>query len=78
MLRATPRRRTHVVSLAAEPAALRARITDDGAGFEPSEDQARSLGLSGMIERASLVGGDVAISSAPGQGTTVVLEVPIE
>ena len=31
----------------------------------------------GMEERASLVGGRLTIESAPGSGTTVVVEVPL-
>jgi len=35
------------------------------------------LGLYGMEERASLVGGRLTVESAPGSGTTVVVEVPL-
>ena len=48
------------------------RVTDDGAGFEGA-GRADALGLSGMRERALLVGGDLSISSRPGAGTTVQL-----
>jgi len=33
--------------------------------------------LTGMHERARLVGGSVALHSEPGKGTTIVVEVPI-
>lgn len=48
------------------------RVRDDGAGFD-SVPRPGSLGLSGMRERALLVGGDLSISSRPGAGTTVQL-----
>jgi signal transduction histidine kinase len=54
-------------------------VTDNGVGFRP--DDARRLvwgdGLSGMRERASLIGGDLRVLSAPGLGTTVSLVVPL-
>ena len=51
-------------------------VGDDGAGF--TFDQAtRGLGIGGMRERALLVGGDLAVESRPGIGTSVRLFVPI-
>lgn len=49
-------------------------VEDDGAGFEPRQVSSRGggLGLAGMRERMGLIGGTLAIRSAPGQGTTVV------
>jgi len=57
-------------------------LIDDGYGFNLSEvtsdpSQGRGLGLAGMQERASLVGGWVKVESAPGQGTTVQVTVPV-
>jgi signal transduction histidine kinase/DNA-binding NarL/FixJ family response regulator len=52
-------------------------IEDDGAGFDAEEaSRAPSLGLQGMTERASALGGAFAIATAPGEGTRVELEVP--
>lgn len=50
-------------------------VADDGRGFAFDESE-RGLGIGGMRERALLVGGDLAIESRPGQGTTVRLHVP--
>jgi len=52
-------------------------VTDDGVGFEPADPELRStrLGLTSMEERASRIGGRLAIRSAPAAGTTVRLEV---
>lgn len=57
-------------------------LADDGCGWDLSEavesaDRGRHLGLASMKERASLIGGEVQIDSAPGQGTTVRVIVPL-
>ncbi len=56
-------------------------IEDDGLGFVPvaeklPSESGKGLGLVGMRERASLVGGSVEIESAPGKGTTIYVKVP--
>ncbi len=55
-------------------------VSDDGRGFEPlvPSEATRRLGLSSMRERARTVGGRVAVTSRPGDGTTVRLEVPVD
>ena len=52
-------------------------VCDDGAGFDPSDPRIRSkrLGLTSMRERAEALGGDLHMTSAPGSGTTVRLEL---
>ena len=52
------------------------RIADDGAGFDP-EAADSGFGLSGMAERAELVGGHLDVYSAPGRGSTIHARVPI-
>ncbi len=52
-------------------------ISDDGRGFDARKaNTALGHGLSNMQARARKVGGDVEITSAPGQGTTVLAWVP--
>ncbi|MFC9653103.1 GAF domain-containing sensor histidine kinase [Streptomyces sp. NPDC056937] len=53
-------------------------ITDNGMGFEPRAVRraGRHLGLVSMRDRASGVGGRLRVISAPGQGTTIEMEVP--
>jgi PAS domain S-box-containing protein len=52
-------------------------VEDDGVGFQPGEARAPGqLGLVGMRERAEMLGGNLTVESAPGAGTTVVVEVP--
>src|SRR3954467_4255537 len=48
------------------------RVRDDGCGFKPGGRNGR-LGVSGMRERAVLVGGRLNVFSAPGEGTTIEL-----
>ena len=57
--------------------ALTLEVVDDGIGFDPSDPELRSrhLGLTSMEERARELGGALEVSSAPGAGTTVRLEV---
>jgi signal transduction histidine kinase len=51
-------------------------VKDDGIGFRPRDPQ--GLGLQGLRERVELVGGQVLISSTPGNGSQVTVEVPHE
>lgn len=51
-------------------------IADNGRGMIYSGDELG--GIRGMRERAVAVGGEVAISSAPGNGTTVTITAPVE
>jgi signal transduction histidine kinase len=54
-------------------------VEDDGLGFdaESATASAGRLGLLGMRERMSLVGGTLTIESTPGRGTTVIARVPL-
>jgi two-component system sensor histidine kinase UhpB len=53
------------------------RVRDNGQGFDSkAQADAGRLGLSGMAERARLVGGELTVTSAPGTGTRVRLYIP--
>src|SRR5918992_3918607 len=54
------------------------RIRDDGLGFKPSSNGRARLGVSGMRERALLIGGSLAIFSEPGDGTTIELTMGVK
>jgi PAS domain S-box-containing protein len=54
----------------------RMTVKDDGKGFDPEGVRSRSFGLVGIRERALMLGGDAAIDSLPGQGTTVDVTIP--
>lgn len=51
-------------------------IQDDGAGFYPSSKR-RGLGLLGIRERVETIHGKLHISSEPGKGTKIQVEIPI-
>jgi signal transduction histidine kinase len=53
------------------------RITDDGCGFDMADVGWASVGLASMRERAAIVGGDIEITSAKGDGTRVAVSVPL-
>ena len=55
---------------------VRISVTDDGAGFDFSLAQPGHLGLKTMAERASALGGDLEVITAPGAGARVQLTVP--
>jgi signal transduction histidine kinase len=57
-------------------------IRDDGAGFDVNAVQAagcrKGLGLIGMQERLSAIGGTVRIESGRGRGTELLIRLPLE
>jgi signal transduction histidine kinase len=53
-----------------------ATVRDDGAGFDPT-GETEGFGLLGMRERAELLGGTLAVDSAPGRGSTVTVSFPV-
>nr|WP_251026936.1 MULTISPECIES: PAS domain S-box protein [unclassified Bacillus (in: firmicutes)] len=55
---------------------VRVMVEDKGKGFE-IKNQSVGVGLFSMDERARSVGGELFISSSPGMGTKIILEVPI-
>lgn len=69
------------ISLQSDSDTFEATVQDDGIGFDlssiaqPASDST-PLGLLGMRERASLLGGNLEILSNPGTGTRVKLTIP--
>jgi signal transduction histidine kinase len=60
-------------------AALHVSVQDDGIGFDQTQTPtatATGYGLLGMRERALALGGEVRITSAPGQGTQIAVRIP--
>jgi len=56
------------------------RVRDDGRGFEPAGTTARGRGSVGLELLAGLVtshGGTLTVDAAPGEGTELVLWVPL-
>jgi signal transduction histidine kinase len=58
-----------------EPDRLRVIIEDDGKGFDPS--RVRGLGLVGMNERVSQLGGVLKVDSDPARGTRLRVDLPL-
>jgi PAS domain S-box-containing protein len=67
------------VLLWANPESINVQIEDQGVGFNPESVMAsiHSNGLTGMRERAALLGGRLTIESAPGSGMCVTAELPL-
>jgi signal transduction histidine kinase len=68
--------RTVDVHVSVGPQTLEVRVEDDGRGFDPGGDF-RSRGLVGMRERAELIGGTLAVDSAPGGGVRLRATLPL-
>jgi signal transduction histidine kinase len=67
---------TITVSLSQRDKLVTMEIADDGVGFEPERMKGQGgMGLPAMQERAAALGGRLAISSKPGEGARVVMEV---
>jgi signal transduction histidine kinase len=68
------------VSIQKLPRAMVLTVKDDGKSFQAQRvlhaKRNKRLGLLGMRERVEMVGGDLRVESAPGQGTTVRAEIP--
>jgi two-component system, NarL family, sensor kinase len=66
------------VSLIATGSELLLRVQDKGVGFDPATVRSEpGLGLSSMEERVRLIQAKLSVKSAPGQGTTVEVCVPL-
>jgi signal transduction histidine kinase len=72
------------VGLVVDPSEAVLTVADDGRGFVAKPGlrghnlRARRLGLAGMRERASMLGGSFDIDSEPGRGTVVTVRLPLD
>jgi signal transduction histidine kinase len=61
---------------------VRCRVRDNGQGFDPAvppaPGAARGLGLRGIRERLAPLGGGVEVHSRPGEGTELMIRIPLE
>jgi signal transduction histidine kinase len=64
------------VVLAARPDGIDLEITDDGRGFVVADS--RGFGLDGMRKRLSELGGELIVTSSPGEGTRVLASLPTD
>jgi PAS domain S-box-containing protein len=66
------------VNLSEEEGAVVLEVEDDGVGLSPARlAEHHSLGLLGMRERVAVFGGEIEFAGVPGQGTTVVVRMPV-
>lgn len=56
---------------------VRVHVVDDGIGFDV-DAAPDGFGLTGMTERVALVDGVLSVDSAPGRGTRLVIELPLQ
>jgi signal transduction histidine kinase len=66
-----------VVSVESDTTFARVTIQDDGRGFDPDEAASASFGIATMRERADTVGGKLMLTSRPGRGALVEVELPV-
>jgi signal transduction histidine kinase len=67
------------LSLQTTNGSVQLTVSDDGVGFDPARTNfRRSLGHASMRERAHLAGGSLAVESAPGRGTRVLVSLPLK
>lgn len=64
------------ITLAQTPKAFALTVRDNGCGFVPASVAGKGMGLTNLQRRAAKHGGQVEITSAPGQGTTLVIQLP--
>ena len=72
-----------VIRLTFEDSRVRLNVQDNGIGFDPGAPRERSnesggFGLISMRERARTLGGDLTVSSEPGEGTLVEATLSLE
>jgi signal transduction histidine kinase len=66
------------IELTEEPDRVRLMIRDNGIGFEPANIPQTGFGIQGIKRRARMADGMASIESAPGRGTTIIVELPKE
>jgi two-component system, NarL family, sensor kinase len=66
-----------VVRLILQPQQVSLVIEDDGQGFDPSQISSGHFGITGLMERARLMGGALDLKTGLGEGTVVDVVVPI-
>lgn len=65
------------IAITVENNMVRVAVADDGVGFDVAAVPHKRYGLLGIRERARLLGGFAAIESQVGQGTRIVVDLPV-
>lgn len=67
-----------IASITQDNTSLYLKVEDNGQGFDLTNIlNKKTLGLRGIKERTSLIGGNYEIKSSPGCGTSVLISVPL-
>ena len=66
------------ISLQLQNSHVRLRIEDDGIGFDPSALPHQGRGMRNIVTRSQKLGAGCEIISAPGKGTQVIVDIPLE
>jgi len=74
--------RNAIISLESKDGAVEMTFEDDGKGFDPVEmmgpgKRMAALGILGMQERVTMLGGTLTLDSHPGEGTGLSVRVPL-
>lgn len=73
--------RRAVITLTYNPDEVLLDVRDDGTGFDPRRPRTpglRGRGLTGIAQRTENLGGQLTIESAPGEGTTLSVALPLD
>lgn len=65
------------VVVARQPRSVTASVEDDGVGFAPGSVEASRLGLRGMQERLTMIGGELVVESPPDGGARITARIPL-
>ncbi len=60
------------------PGHMDLKVIDDGIGFDPGKPRAGGFGLQNMRERAGLLGGELIVTSTPGEGSCICFSADIQ
>ena len=70
---------THAsVAVSTTPSSLRVEVSDDGTGFDLASRNGSPGGLANIRDRVGVVGGRVSVTSTPGHGTRLTVDLPID
>lgn len=64
------------IALTSDDGGYHLAVRDDGVGFDPHGQFDGHFGLTSMRERAGRLGGNVEMTSAPGAGTIIAVNLP--
>jgi len=69
------------VAAAVDQSTVRVTVQDNGKGYNPAatrEKESGGFGLFSLRERLTFMGGSMVVHSAPGQGTSATIQVPLQ